>query len=93
MDSHIAEFVYATAGRDKGECFIVIAQEENFLYLCNGKSRKVSNPKKKKTKHVCFTEKSDEFISTKLASTGKLTNKEVRYALSGFQSSLSDEQE
>ena len=52
MESHIAEIVYAIAGRDKGDCFIVTSQEENFVYLCDGKSRKVSNPKKKKIKHI-----------------------------------------
>ena len=86
MESHIAEIVYAIAGRDKGECFVVASEEENFLYICNGKSRKVGNPKKKKIKHVSFTGYKDEFIMSRLATTGKLTNKEVRYALSNFLS-------
>ena len=84
MESHIAEFVYAIAGRDKGDCFIVSSQEDNYLYLCDGKSRKVSNPKKKKIKHVRFSGVKDEFILGRLTTTGKLTNKEVRYALSNF---------
>ena len=84
MESHIAEFVYAIAGRDKGDCFIVSAQEDNYLYLCDGKSRKVSNPKKKKIKHVSFSGVKDEFVLGRLTTTGKLTNKEVRYALSNF---------
>ena len=52
MDIHLGEFVYATKGRDSGKCFIVITAKDNYLYLCDGKSRKVSNPKKKKIKHV-----------------------------------------
>ena len=91
MESHIAEFVYAIAGRDKGDCFIVTSQEENFVYLCDGKSRKVSNPKKKKIKHVSFSGVTDEFILKRLTTTGKLTNKEVRYALSNFLGRLSNE--
>ena len=91
MDSHIAEFVYAIAGRDKGDCFIVTKVEDNFLYLCDGKSRKVSNPKKKKIKHVSFSGVTDEFILKRLTTTGKLTNKEVRYALSNFLGRLSNE--
>ena len=51
MDIHQGEFVYASKGRDAGECFIVISSEDNYLYLCNGKTRKVSSPKKKKIKH------------------------------------------
>ena len=86
MESHIAEIVYAIAGRDKGDCFIVSAQEDNFVFLCDGKSRKVGNPKKKKIKHVNFTGIKDDFIFGRITTTGKLTNKEVRYALSNFLS-------
>ena len=91
MESHIAKIVYALAGRDKGDCFIVVSEEENFLYLSNGKSRKVGNPKKKKIKHVSFTGETDEFVLARLTTTGKLTNKEVRYALSNFLGRLSNE--
>jgi len=90
MDIHPGEFVYAAKGRDSGKCFIVISCEDNYLYLCDGKSRKVSNPKKKKIKHVEATGKSDEFIVNRLAQVGKLTNKEVRYSLVRFTSEISE---
>ena len=90
MDNHPGEFVYATKGRDSGKCFIVITAKDNYLYLCDGKSRKVSNPKKKKIKHVEFTGVSDEFIVNRLAQVGKLTNKEVRYSLMRFLSETTD---
>ncbi len=91
MDVHQGEFVYASAGRDAGECFIVLSTEENYLYLCDGKSRKVSNPKKKKIKHVKLTGDRDEFIINKLASVGKLTNKEVRYSLMRYTTEISEQ--
>ena len=91
MNEHLAEFVYAIAGRDKGKCFIVTAQEDNFLYLCNGKCRKVGSPKKKKIRHVEFTGIVNEFVLNKLETNGKVTNKEVRYALSDYEKRLSDE--
>lgn len=84
MDTHTGEFVYASAGRDEGKCFIVLSRVDNYLYLCDGKSRKVSNPKKKKIKHVRLTGDKDEFIVNKLESVGKLTNKEVRYSLNNY---------
>lgn len=91
MGEHISEIVCAIAGRDKGKYFIVTAQEDNFLYLCNGKCRKVGSPKKKKIRHVTFTGEKSEFIFNKLQTVGKVTNKEVRYALSDYQKRLSDE--
>ncbi len=91
MGEHIAEFVYAIAGRDKGKYFVVTAQEDNFIYLCNGKCRKVGSPKKKKIRHVTFTGVKSEFILNKLKTSGKVTNKELRYALSDYLKRLSDE--
>ena len=91
MDQYIAEIVYAVAGRDKGKCFVVTAQEDNFVYLCNGKSRKVGSPKKKKIRHVSFVGAKNAFLYDKLASGGKITNKEVRYALADYPDRLSDE--
>ena len=84
MDIHPGEFVYSTKGRDMGKCFIVLSCVDNYLYLCDGKSRKVSNPKKKKIKHVRLTGDKDEFIVNKLETVGKLTNKEVRYSLNNY---------
>lgn len=86
MDIHPGEFVYATKGRDMGKCFIVITAKDNYLYLCDGKNRKVSNPKKKKIKHVESTGVYDEFIVNRLLGENELTNKEVRYSLSKFKS-------
>ena len=85
MDIHPGEFVYAAKGRDAGKCFIVLSKEDNYLYLCDGKGRKVSSPKKKKIKHVEPTGQSDDFIVNRLAQVGKLTNKEVRYSLLRFE--------
>jgi ribosomal protein L14E/L6E/L27E len=89
MGEHIAEIVCATAGRDKGKYFIVTAKEDNFVYLCNGKCRKVGSPKKKKVRHVVFTGEINEFILNRLTTIGKVTNKEVRYALSDYEKRLS----
>ncbi|MBE7029993.1 MAG: hypothetical protein E7409_01035 [Ruminococcaceae bacterium] len=90
MDAHPGEFVYAKAGRDKGKCFIVLSIDGEYLYLCDGKARKVSTPKKKKVKHVELTGTSDEFIRNKLSAIGKLTNKEVRYSLSKYLGELTN---
>lgn len=86
MDIHSGEFVYATKGRDTGKCFIVISAKDNYLYLCDGKNRKVSNPKKKKMKHVERTGVYDKFIVERLTGENELTNKEVRHSLSKFKS-------
>lgn len=84
MDAHPGEFVYATAGRDKGKCFVILYAQNEYLYLADGRARKVSTPKKKKVKHVEMTGERDEFIYERLTTSGKVTNKEIRYSLSNY---------
>ncbi len=76
--------VRSIAGRDKGDLFIVISREGDYAYLANGELRKVDRPKKKKLKHLQGSNTVSEFIRNKLQTAGKVTNSEVRKALSEF---------
>ena len=76
--------VRSIAGRDKGDLFIVLSREGEYAYLANGELRKVDRPKKKKLKHLQGSNSVSEFIQNKLQITGKVTNSEVRKALSEF---------
>ncbi len=91
MNIHPGEFVYATKGRDLGKCFLVIARKDDYLYLCDGKSRKVSNPKKKKLKHTSPLGISDCDITRKLTEECILTNKEIRCSLMKIKSRVSEQ--
>lgn len=47
--------VRSAAGRDKGKFLVVIRADEEFVYVADGKERKLDKPKKKRIKHVKFT--------------------------------------
>lgn len=79
------------AGHDKGKVYGVMAKENDFLYLADGQSRKIDNPKKKKVKHVQpiyrfpdpirsliegIAEPNDSDLRKIIKSYEKLTNKE-----------------
>lgn len=81
MEITEGSIVRSIAGRDKGDMFIVLAREGNYVYLVNGELRKVDRPKKKKLKHLQGTSLVSEFIRNKIETTGKVTNSEVRKAL------------
>ena len=38
------------AGHDKGQMYVILKEEGEYLYLVDGKTRGVDNPKKKKEK-------------------------------------------
>ena len=44
--------VLAKRGRDAGRYFLVAGCEGDYVYLVDGKTRRVASPKKKKIKHV-----------------------------------------
>ena len=45
-------------GHDKGELFLIIKEEDPYVFLADGKSRTLEKPKKKKKKHVQIIKKS-----------------------------------
>lgn len=44
-------------GHDKGELFLIVKEEEPYVFLADGKNRKIEKPKKKKKKHVQIIKK------------------------------------
>ena len=82
MDICIGSVVISKAGRDKGRSFIVVAQEDEFVYLCDGDLRKSDCPKKKKRKHLAFTNIVCDYIGDKIKDKKKVTHTEIRRALS-----------
>ena len=81
MEIKVGSIVRSKAGRDKGDFFIVLAMDGDYVHMANGDLRKVDQPKKKKLKHLQGTEQVSEFIINKLSQGLKVTNSEVRKAL------------
>ena len=51
-DITVSDVVISTAGRDAGEWFYVIDEDQTYLFLANGKDRPLDKPKHNKRKHV-----------------------------------------
>lgn len=84
MDLEKGDIVESLNGRDRGSALFVIETEEQYVYLADGKSRRLEHPKWKKKKHVRFLEKSDSRVAEKLRSGEKTQNSEIRKALAAF---------
>ena len=74
----VSDVVEATAGRDAGKWFYVIATEDPFVLLCNGKDRPLEKPKRKKCKHVRKVLRPDTRVAAKITSGDKVLNSELR---------------
>ncbi len=91
MDIHPGEFVYTTKGRDRDKCFLVVACYDTYLYLSDGKHRKVSNPKKKNLKHIVATGIKDQGIVEILDLGNMPTNKEIRCSIRKYVDTASEQ--
>ena len=74
----IADVVESTAGRDAGTLYYVIAGDDTWLSLVNGKGRTLENPKRKKCKHTKKVLRSETRVAEKLRNGDKVLNSELR---------------
>jgi ribosomal protein L14E/L6E/L27E len=92
-DIAISDIVVSLNGRDKGKPFFVVQREDIYALLCDGKSRRVDKPKRKKLKHLRLESKSDCRTALKLKDGFKVTNSELRRALAEYQTNIRGEKE
>ena len=78
MDISKSDVVISTAGRDKDGLFYVIKTEENFVYIADGKRRKIENPKRKKLKHVRKVTRTESEVAQRMKSGDPVLNSELR---------------
>lgn len=81
----LGSFVKSLAGRDKGQIFIVVGVEDNYVYIVDGDIRKVENPKRKKIKHVELTRYFDENIAERISKKNKITNQDIKRVIKEIQ--------
>ncbi len=85
MDITAGTIVISTAGHDKGQLLLVTGADGRYVYLADGKERRLAAPKKKNLKHIRPT-------GQRIAADG-MTDKRLRTALRGLSRSIAEESE
>ena len=81
METHRSDIVSSLHGRDAGGLYLVVGEEDKFLFIANGRDRRAERPKKKNRLHVRHEGTYDGVLRAKLLETGRLTNSDIRNAL------------
>ena len=81
MDVARSDLVRSCAGRDKGQIVYVVETDELYVYLADGKGRRLENPKRKKRKHIELLPRRDSRVAEKIRSGDKVLNSELRREL------------
>ena len=83
-DVFISDVVVSLAGRDKGKMFFVVKTDDDFVYVADGKGRKLESPKRKKRKHVQRLAETETRVAEKIRNGDKVLNSELRRELAVF---------
>ena len=85
MDVFAGEIVFSKAGRDKDKPFVVMKViDAQYVFLADGRLRRVDQPKKKKIKHLLKSGHVASYIQQKLDAGVKVTNPDLKRALAEF---------
>ena len=81
----IGQFVTSKAGHDKGALYVVTAEDGDFVYLCDGRLKRLEAPKKKRRRHIQPVNAGvDEELRERLASGGQVRDEEIKYAIKQY---------
>ena len=84
MDIDRSSLIVSKAGRDKGQLFYVVDADEQYVYLADGKSRRLEKPKRKKRKHIEQIPRTESRIAEKIRNGEKVLNSELRKELASY---------
>ncbi len=81
----VGKMVKVKAGHDKDKIYIIVRDDEQFVYLADGKLKTLQNPKKKSKKHIQpILHKIDETLALKLQTNDKVIDEEIKKAVKDY---------
>lgn len=76
------------AGHDKGEVYVILKADTEYVYLVNGKNRTFERPKKKNIKHVQCVNYTDKILLEKHQGQLKITDEDVKRAIKLYKQKM-----
>ena len=85
----IGELATSKAGHDKDRLYMIVGEEGECVYLCDGRLRGVEHPKKKKKKHIQIIHSSAQdtliqIIKQNLPGERDEINRQIRKTLENY---------
>ncbi len=77
MKYTVGQVVYSKSGHDKGDAFVILSVEGEYIYLADGKRRPLEKPKRKKIKHVQPTNYVNYVLQKMLEEKGYIVNADI----------------
>ena len=74
----IGDLARSKAGHDKERVYVIINEENEYVYLADGVIRTLDNPKRKKKKHI-------QIIQNKINKTQMTRNEEIKRTIKMYK--------
>ena len=71
------------AGHDQNQIYVIMREEGNFLFLCDGRLKTVDKFKRKNKKHVQLIKDIPDELAEKLAKGSVIYNEDIKKAIGG----------
>lgn len=85
MEYQIGQAVYSKSGHDKGDLLMIVSVEGMYVWLADGKCRKLAKPKRKKIIHIQPTKYVDADIAKKLIQNAYVLDADIVKALKSYK--------
>ncbi len=76
----VGGFALSTAGHDSGKYYVIFQEDNEYVYLVDGKIRTLKHMKKKKKKHVKLLDEYDQALAGKVTAR-TVRNEEIKRAI------------
>ena len=82
---NIGYLATSKAGHDKGKVFVIIAEENEYLWIADGKTKTGEHPKKKNKKHVQIIKVfKDDHVIENLKSGKPVKEEDIRRVIKSY---------
>ena len=85
MEYQSGQMVFSKSGHDKGDILVVLYEEGAYVYMADGKRRKLEKPKRKKKIHVQPTGYVDAALAERLTVGAYLLDADIAKAIRTYR--------
>ncbi len=84
-DSLVGSFAYSKAGHDKSQLYVIVAEDVDYVWLCDGRLKTLNQPKKKRKKHVQLIKCTvNSGLCARLCSRERVLDEEIKYEIKHY---------
>lgn len=84
-DFQFGQIAASMAGHDKRQYYVVVGQDDQYVYLADGRLKKLDCPKRKNVKHVQVIHYVDEILAQKKRKHAKIEDHDLIKAIKLYE--------